>query len=329
MAPTHHVVIGTATLEALLAQSLDERWERYLLALTKAQKNPSERQVHDVRVATRRLISTIDLFRTVLSDTRLQEIRGVLKSQLKVFNPLRDVQVQLQTVEQMLPTNPVLEPVHTILLLRERRLIKAIGKRFSRVPHQKLKRDLRAVKRQLNALLCTFTARDIAFAAVLGTATIAFARAVELRRLVDPANAATIHKLRIAFKKVRYILEALQPVFSGVTDQQLRAMNDFQQLMGDVQDVEVLRATIDAYAVQRHRTRDVSLRTVQRRLLRRRDQCVQKFLRSADALFSFWHQEFKPRVLLHPSAVGAKDGNYGPLSVAPRHSRPSGRSRIP
>lgn len=285
---------GAVTIEVLLARSLYERCGRYLMVLRRTRKNPSEKLVHDLRVATRRLISTIDLISTVLSDSRLQAVRTELKHGLKRFNPLRDVQVQLLTVEQMLPTHPTLEPFHTILLLRERRLIKEITKHIARVPAERMEKDVRAAGKQLRSLFRAPAVHEVAFAAVVGAATIAFARVVERRSCIDVRNPEAIHRLRIAFKKVRYTLEALQPVFPAVTQEQLKKMNEYQQLMGDVQDLEVLRVSVSAYAVRRHKTRDLSLFAAQQDLVQRRDECVRKFLPLADNLFSFWHPEFMP-----------------------------------
>lgn len=285
---------GHLTLEVLLKRSLDGRWDRYVQILRETQKNPSEKMVHDLRVATRRLISSVDLVGTVIPDSSLRGMRAELRNGLKGFNPLRDVQVELLAVGEMLPRYPVIEPFHTILLLRERRLIKEISKRIAKVPAERMEKDLRSAMRQLQSLLEMPGARDVAFAAIVGKASRAFARAVERWHTVDPKEPVSIHKLRIAFKKARYTLEALQPVFPSVTGRQLKHMNDYQQLMGDIQDVEVLRASINSYALRRHKTRDASIQTLRRELLLRRDECMKRFLSSADDLFKFWHREFVP-----------------------------------
>ena len=45
----------------------------------------------------------------------------------------------------------------------------------------------------------------------------AFAKALELQRAMDPGAADTIHRTRIAFKKFRYMVGALQPLFAEIT----------------------------------------------------------------------------------------------------------------
>jgi CHAD domain-containing protein len=65
------------------------------MALKRCQKKYSEAAVHDLRVATRRLISTLDLLSELRPDDDLRQTRRKLKKTLDLFSPLRDVQVQL------------------------------------------------------------------------------------------------------------------------------------------------------------------------------------------------------------------------------------------
>ena len=57
--------------------------------------------------------------------------------------------------------------------------------------------------------------------------------------LVDPNQPATIHRLRIAFKKFRYMIEAIYPVLQNFPADFLKRMHEYQAAMGDIQDMEV------------------------------------------------------------------------------------------
>jgi CHAD domain-containing protein len=137
--------------------------------------------------------------------------------------------------------------------------------------------------------------------AVTGAVGAAFARAVDLRRSVKPTDTETIHKLRVAFKKFRYTVEALQPILVGVTDAQFKAMNAYQVRMGNIQDVEVLSASVERHAMHRTRVpygarrrnasrrgRNAAFVPVLQELSRRRAGLIEQFLGSADELFDFW-----------------------------------------
>ena len=89
-------------LHKVIVGSLDQRWRKHLAELKRCQKKCSEKAVHDLRVATRRLISMLDLIKTIHSDARLTKMRRELRKRLKMFGELRDVQVQALYVKKML-----------------------------------------------------------------------------------------------------------------------------------------------------------------------------------------------------------------------------------
>ena len=72
----------------LLLDSLTERWQTLRSELKRCQKQYSEEAVHDLRVATRRLISTLDLLASVLPEAKLRKARRALKKQLEMLGPL-------------------------------------------------------------------------------------------------------------------------------------------------------------------------------------------------------------------------------------------------
>jgi CHAD domain-containing protein len=87
-------------------------------------------------------------------------------------------------------------------------------------------------------------------------------------------------------------VEALQPILPDVTKQQLKAMNAYQVRMGDIQDIEVLRASMNAYAATKQGAARRSLVPVQLELDRRHAMLIDAFLQSADELYTFWNPQF-------------------------------------
>ena len=51
----------------------------------------------------------------------------------------------------------------------------------------------------------------------------------------------------MAFKKFRYMVEALAEHLPGATQGRLAAMHHYQTMMGDIQDAEVLLAALDKF----------------------------------------------------------------------------------
>ena len=278
--------------EAIITTSLEERGDRFMRLLKKTQDEPSEKLVHDLRVAARRLMATLDVVDTVTAATHLDAIRNRLRRWLKASSPLRDTQVQVLSVRELLPAYPILEPFLTILLLREKMVVKRILRTVKKGTLAGVQEDVDAVCGRLQVLCQHPVARKAVEAGVSGAAGRAFVRATERFLLIDRNRTVTIHRFRLSFKKLRYTMEALQPLLQGIPERQLEAMNEYQQKMGDIQDLEVLRSMIDEYAVKRGMTRNPDLSAVQTELMSHRAALVDRFMSVAGDFYRFWPGEF-------------------------------------
>lgn len=272
----------------LILDSLQDRWHTFRAALKRCQKQYSEEAVHDLRVATRRLISTLDLVDSIHPDADLRKTRRALKRQLDMFGPLRDVQVQLLTIAKMVPSFPELQEFDDFLVKRERKLIQRLGKQLQRVKTGKIRRSLAVATKQLEALLDTPAVQQARWRDAIQAVETTFSRVVERQQGIDPADSATIHRMRVAFKKFRYMVEALAPMLDRVSRKQLKAMNAFQGSMGDIQDAEVLLASVRIFAHKRGTEREAVLAHALEELSRRRTALIDTFIGSANTLFTFW-----------------------------------------
>lgn len=72
------------------------RIERLARELDRARKDRSPDAVHDLRVAARRLLSTIDSFRAILQVARLRRLRKRVKSVLDAGRSVRDRDIALE-----------------------------------------------------------------------------------------------------------------------------------------------------------------------------------------------------------------------------------------
>src|SRR5262245_12949465 len=136
-------------VRVLLLDSLNDRWKTFRAELKRCQKQFSEAAVHDLRVATRRLLSTLDLLASVHPNARLRQARRALKGQLDMFGPLRDVQVQLLTVDKMLAAFPELKGFYDFLVQRERKLVRRLGAEVKKVEIDMVKKAIRGAIKQV------------------------------------------------------------------------------------------------------------------------------------------------------------------------------------
>lgn len=279
---------GTMTVGALLAGSLDERWHTFLRLLRSNKRRCTEPSIHDLRVSLRRLNATLDMVRAVAPDDRLSAVRRTLRKHLKSFNELRDVHVQLLMLRYLARRYPVLRPYTRRLRVEERRLVTAARKRIRTIKVTPVGSVLAAQEGRLLGLMTTAKMNEVGTAVAVGAMGSAFAKAIERLAEVNPGDYRTVHRLRVAFKQCRYTVESLQPLLDGVGRRQLKAMNAYQTRMGDIQDIEVLIAGVNAFALQSSRHAPGSFVAVQQELARRRKLLVDEFLKRTDELYGFW-----------------------------------------
>jgi CHAD domain-containing protein len=253
--------------------------------LKRCQENFSEEAVHESRVETRRLLSTVELLDAFIHDGRIKKARRALKRHLDTFDDLRDTQVQLRYVSKMLRTFPAARLFHAYLLKREDRYTTATRKRIKRIKTRRLGQVIASCKEAMRHERKRRIAKH-SHTILRRAVNRAFARVVRLKARIDPANTATLHRTRIAFKEFRYMVEALTALLPDVTEKRLAAMHHYQTMMGDIQDIEVLLATLGKF-VKKKEVKAESARHFRDELLRRRQWLIQRYLNSAEKLREF------------------------------------------
>ena len=271
-----------------LLEVFDDRWRKFGKEMRRCKRKLSEPSVHDLRVATRRLLSVLEILVGLVPDGSLKKTRQELKKYLKMFGPLRDVQMEITYIGGMMERYPVLESFLTILKLSERRLTKRMEREIGRMRLALFEKRLMIGREHLERVLRNDTARSAVRSALVGVLATTFAKAMGFHSRLDPADTETIHTLRVAFKKFRYTAEALCGLLPGISDNQLESMHLYQQRMGEIQDIEVLAANVRAIRSRRRIMTDDALIQVERELAERREELVRSFMAIVHELSTFW-----------------------------------------
>lgn len=269
-----------------LAAALRTRWRRYLRELRRCQAEFSEESVHDLRVAIRRLVAALDVAAVLVPADGTARLRRRVKKLLKAFGPLRDTQVHILSVRERAGAHPGLASLLTVLLLREQRLTAKLAERVRGVHEEGHGADIEAAARAVTARWARPASARAAHAMAIAAGAAAFAQASLLREGLDRTRPESLHRLRIAFKKLRYTIEMLAPALPWVTRDLLARMNAFQTALGEIQDGDVLDATVRAFA--RRAPADTDLSPVLRALAQEQRARVRAFLARADELYVFW-----------------------------------------
>jgi CHAD domain-containing protein len=232
----------TLPVNRFLLAALDDRWKIYRLELKRCREEFSNEAVHDLRVASRRMLAFIRLMNSISPRPRLQKLKRYFKEQLDEFDDLRDTQVILAEISETLQELPQLQEFQDHLQSVEKRLLKMLRKQLRVIDLFDVSKRIRRLRESLKTdlsddlVLKTFQAVDDAFLITK-----------RRRDWANPAQATSIHRVRIAFKTFRYTVEIVHPLVGNFPVENFRRMHDYQSLMGEIQDVEViLQALTDA-----------------------------------------------------------------------------------
>jgi len=279
---------GPPTTDVLrhLGNALPAQWRRYRKRLKRCQVQFSEEAVHASRVETRRLISILELMGAFVPERDLRKARRALKRHLDTFDRLRDTQVQLTYVGRMTSTFPDAWPFYDWLRERKARFTRKTRKAVKQIRIKRLRRRLAAFEREMRRRRKK-TTPDRAFARVQKAINQAFARVAQLCQRVRASDTRTIHRTRIAFKRFRYMVEAMSPLLPAVTEEHRRAMRGYQCMMGDIQDMEILLAALDKF-VHKEAVDAAAARRLKKELVRWRRMLIQVYLNAAGRLQRLW-----------------------------------------
>jgi CHAD domain-containing protein len=249
--------------------------------------------VHDFRIATRRLLSILMLLEGISSKEHLQTANRDLKKRLKSFGRLRDVHTQLLYVGKLRRESTQAQTYYKALEKRECQHSKQMHRELPHCKSRRLADSIGAIKKQLRRLLCEEEKENV-FAPALATLRTSYANTLEYYHAIEPADIRTLHRTRVAFKRFRYMIEVLQPMLPEVIQDRLKSMHDYQALMGDIQDLEVLLTSVEKF-LKKQDLGGSGWKRFRVKLTQRRAALVHRFLVSADQLCEFDPRKYQTR----------------------------------
>ena len=258
---------------------------RYRKRLARCQEAFSEKAVHDLRVETRRVLALVGLLETLHFKDGLNRLSRLFKKRLDSFDDLRDTQVQLRLLKPLWRQFPEAREFRTQLRQHEQRLITGHAREIKSVGHARPNRKLKELQKVLRKRAGR-KGRDSSESLVLSALQAAFDQVVALRANVFRRDVAAIHRMRVAFKRYRYMSELLQPFQPWLTTARCRRMRIYQAMAGEIQDIVVLLERLDHY-VREQTVSKVTTRDLRKELLRRKRRAIDSFMTRIDELYDF------------------------------------------
>ncbi|HXN33575.1 MAG TPA: CHAD domain-containing protein [Polyangiaceae bacterium] len=196
---------------------------------------PDEDAVHDLRVALRRTRTVLEVGRTVFGRFYADQVRRALRDLQRATGALRDEEVLLDLVASLRASDPGIQAWLQIRHRRERGIRRALVRLIEAG-------ELDRGRYLLEALLAfqVNPSRDRRLGRFARRAVARARRRVERRRAARTDDPLALHELRIATKRLRYVVD----VFSEALPSDLAALaqpaSRLQNLLGSVHDVDVV-----------------------------------------------------------------------------------------
>lgn len=269
-------------MSQILLVALEDRWRNYCVQLKRCRTRFSNDAVHDVRVALRRLLALIRLLDSVLPRPRLRKLERAFKDQLDDFDDLRDTQVLLDEISKVRQEFPQLEQLQDHLKTDEKGLLNDLRGRIKKFKCGKVKRGIRKTRKSLKDEIKTDLTSPI-----LRSVDEAFLVTKKRLGRVNPSQPASIHRVRVAFKKFRYKVEIVHPLLKDFPEENFKPMNDYQSMMGRIQDLEIIMRTLSNFSLH---ASSFDVEPVSHFYEARRVDAISAFIQNKDMLDDFWRE---------------------------------------
>jgi CHAD domain-containing protein len=236
--------IACRELLAAHAEKFFSEWE-------KATESYEEEDVHDFRVASRRLREALALFSPGLPPKKTKRVAKQVKKVTRILGNLRNTDEAFLFFSKLAPK----ERSKSADELDE--LLSAL-RREREEAHSQLKQDMAAIdpaplRQELQALqdrpnLFANSASDPFAAFSFFAAGAIMDRGEPIAELLAQAlhedDGAAQHRLRIAIKKLRYRVEITEPLIRSGYDEMREVLKGYQDVLGKLHDVDVFREMV-------------------------------------------------------------------------------------
>ncbi len=264
--------------------SLDFLWSKFQERLSKCRREFSEDNVHKFRISGRRFLAMVDMVKNIYSSKYLEDLQLELKMHMKIFSNLRDTQVMINTINKIRKEYSVFDFFYYDLLAREQTCIKKIEKKIKRVSKKEIEALIFFIRMDLDDTYKKDTATfDDAFE-VIGDV---FSQMKQKLITLDENDPQTIHDMRLLFKNFRYMIEAFT-IANDLPNDFLNALSEYQTLMGEVQDAEVLISKFNEYVESQDDPSDIVWANANKVLEERLNEKIRNFMENKDRLNTFW-----------------------------------------
>jgi CHAD domain-containing protein len=241
--------------------------------------------VHELRTSSRRLLSVLESIEAVDDSKSVRRLSRRVKRVLDRMSDPRDLSVEETTLSRVAGHPRALRGFERDLEREYHKALRRSQRTLDRVKLGQLRSDKQRVARRLRRIGAgeKSVRRDL-----LGAARSACDRVLKMRAAVDLSQVQTLHRMRIALKNFRYLMEAIAPLVPGATAAPLESLHALQTTLGDLHDIEVLSGALCGHQAGGTRTTPEQLSPVLLHLETEHSAMLRSFLKAVDPILDYW-----------------------------------------
>jgi CHAD domain-containing protein len=232
-------------LKNFILKSIDKSNLIFRKNLNQCRKLYTEPGIHDFRVSIRRMTSFLFLLSNFSDVPYLDELQKTLKKILKSLNPVRDSQVEVLMLKNLIFKFPVLYTFYIHLLNQELALAEKAAKIIEETDIEGIDSLIFFLKLHIKEKFEYIGFSIDKLNEIKKSAYDDLINKYSYASIVDPES---IHKVRLALKKFRYIEEAIKPL-NKLPKAKLKKMKSLQDLLGEIQDYTVIIDRISSFTI--------------------------------------------------------------------------------
>lgn len=231
-----------------------------------------DRAVHRARVASRRLRESVPVLSAGLKGSKGRKARRKIRRLTGALGMVRELDVALKVVDELAAAGDVpraaIDELRAHVLAERQHRRDVMLERLDALDTEKLGRRLNSVCDALSR------AENMHWRELLGKRLLK--RAKRLTAAADEAGhlyaPERLHQVRIAAKKLRYGLELAVDAGVGAAAPLVRTLKRVQEMLGRVQDLQILREHVTALQAGEngHRVPQIAFETIAHRI---EDEC--------------------------------------------------------
>jgi CHAD domain-containing protein len=212
-------------------------------------RDANEDNVHEVRIASRRLLSSLLLVDSILLANHRSKARRKIKRVMRRLGPLRDVQVQI-SITSTWPRAKAPQAFREYLKRRKlatsRAALSYLTPKRKRAIREALKTTERNARHRFQAIKSAIVRARLTAAIEAQRAEVA--ASADAAKSKDPQK---VHHFRVAGKRLRYALESANPDLPDKPDAEFRRLRRYQKDLGEKRDLALLTETLRSWRLKK------------------------------------------------------------------------------